>query len=602
MVRYQGQVKLTQGRSNALDKTNKITPAIQAGVERLNEIFSDCYLIEVDAINKKEVIRFELSLPVDYLGINRRLQIGFSENFPSVALILSIIPSPWLEWPHILDDFVCLFGGGDKAVYGDPVEVIDNTFYRLGKLISLVCEYKNSSQIKNEFDSEIISYWGMQVALSKQRLILLNKPKISAPLYTLSKSDTSGREEIWISDKEIKILEHYQWQVSPSKKKIDAAKGAFYLKLTSTPNVKLPTALGLVDWLSGHANGNDIQALKDWLENDSNYPLRWVILEIFNSEPVSIISFLIKRKGVRDNQTFNFGLRKAKKKPQANLIGEKDKLLITDTFILDNEVIFSRSKDFKVEENTKKKVLLIGAGSLGSHVASQLIHSGITDLTIVDPDSLDDSNLGRHILTIDDLGKNKSIALKSHLKSCIPTALITAIPKTFYEALFYKDININLYDCIVSTSADWSNEYFLWEMKSKIKDMAFVQAWVEPFAFVGHVICSDKTKTADARHLFDRRGNFIKKFTHWENNGYHKLPACGVGFIPGSSLSIQQIAGMVSKSVLNVLEKNDSLECNTWNSFVTESRKIIMSGGQYIGPEIADNIESMVIKNEWHDK
>ncbi|MFJ1227543.1 ThiF family adenylyltransferase [Yersinia enterocolitica] len=585
-----------------MDKTNNITPAIQAGVERLNEIFSDCYLIEVNTINNKEVMRFELSLPVDYLGIKRKLQIGFSENFPSVALALSIIPSPWLEWPHILDDFVCLFGGGDKAVYGDPVEVIDNTFYRLGKLISLVCESKNFSQIKNEFDSEVISYWAMQTALSQQKLILLNKPKVSAPLYTLSKIGTLGREEIWISDNEKKVLEHYQWQISPSKKKIDAGKGAFYLKLTSTPNVKLPTAFGLVDWLSSHADGNDIKALKDWLENDSNYPLRWVILEIFNSEPVSIISLLIKRKGVRDNQKFNFGLRKAKKNPRANLVGVRDKLLITDAFILDNEVIFSRSKDLKVEDNTKNKVLLIGAGSLGSHVASQLIHSGIKDLTIVDPDSLDDSNLGRHILTIDDLGENKSIALKKYLKSCIPTALITAIPQTFYQALFYKDININSYDCIVSTSADWPTEYFIWEMKSKIKDIAFVQAWVEPFAFVGHVLCSGKTKTADARHLFDRSGNFRRKFTHWENNGYHKLPACGVGFIPGSSLSIQQIAGMVSKSVIAVLDKNEGLGCNTWNSFVTDSRKVTMAGGQYIGPEIDENIESMVIRNEWCDK
>ncbi|MFJ5361220.1 HesA/MoeB/ThiF family protein [Pectobacterium sp. CHL-2024] len=585
-----------------MDKNNNITPAIQVGVDRLHEIFNNCFLIEVNAKNKNEVIRFELNLPADYLGVKRKLQIGFSENFPSVALALSIKPSPWLEWPHILDEFVCLFGGGDKAVYGDPVEVIDNTFYRLGKLISLVCESKNISEIKNEFDSEIISYWTIQATLSQQKLILLNRPRDSAPLYTLSNSGMVGGEEIWISDSESKILEHYQWQISLSKKKIDVAKGAFYLKLTSTPNVKFPIASGLVDWLSSHADGNHIKALKGWLEKDSNHPLRWVILEVFNSEPVSIIALLIKRKGVRDNQIFNFGLRSAKKKPLENPIGERDSLLITDTFLLDNEIIFSRSKDFNVEETAQKKVLLIGAGSLGSHVASQLIHSGITDLTIVDPDTLDDSNLGRHILTIDDLGKNKSLALKKYLKSCIPTAIITAIPKYFYQAISHKDINIYSYDCIVSTSADWPTEYFLWGMKSRIQDIAFVQAWVEPFAFVGHVLCSDKTKTADARHLFDKRGNFKNKFTYWENDGYYKLPACGVGYIPGSSLNIQQIAGMVSKSVINILEGNDRLGCNVWNSFITESRKVIVAGGKYVGPEIDENIESMVIKNEWNNE
>lgn len=590
-----------QGRSNALDNNNN-TPAIQAGVNRLYEIFNNCFLIEVKTANKKEVIRFELSLPIDYLGIKRKLQIGFSESFPSVALALSIEPSPWLEWPHILDEFVCLFGGGDRAVYGDPVEVVDSTFLRLGKIISLVCETQNLGEIKNEFDSEVISYWAMQAVLSQQKLFLLSKPKTSAPLYTLSKNGKLGNEEIWASDSDSKILEYYQWQVSLTKNKIEAAKGAFYLKLKSTPNVKLPTAYGFVDWLSNNSEVSDIQALKEWLENDSNYPLRWVILEIFNSEPVSAIAFLIKRKGVKDSQTYNFGLRKAKKKSIKNPVGEKDNLLITETFFLDNEVIFSRLKDVNIEETTQKKVLLIGAGSLGCHVASQLIHSGITELTIVDPDSLDDSNLGRHILTVNDLGKNKALALKNYLKSCIPTALITAIPKYFHQAIANKDININSYDCIISTSADWPTEYFLWEMKSKIKDFSFVQAWVEPFAFVGHVLCSNKSKTADARFLFDKKGNFKNKFTYWDNNGYHKLPACGVGFIPGGSLNIQQIAGMVSKSVIKTLEEKEYLESNLWSSFITESSKITMAGGKYVGPKVDENIESMVIKNEWNNE
>lgn len=591
-----------QGRSNALDKTNNITPAIQAGVNRLHEIFNNCFLVEVNTTNSKEVIRFELNLPVDYLGIKRKLQVGFSESFPSVALALSIKPSPWLEWPHILDEFVCLFGGGDKAVYGDPVEVIDNTFLRLGKMVSLVCESQNTKEIKNEFDSEVISYWAMQAKLSQQKLTLLSKPKESTPLYTLSKSGELGNGEIWASDSDNKILEHYQWQVSPTKKKIEAAKGAFYLKLTSTPNVKLPTAYGFVDWLSSHADESDIQALKEWLENESNHPLRWVVLEIFNSEPVSVISFLIQRKGVRDSQTFNFGLRKAKIRSVKNPIGEKDKLLITDTFFLDNEVIFSRSKDFRIDENEQKKVLLIGAGSLGSHVASQLIHSGITELTIVDPDTLDDSNLGRHVLTIDDLGKNKSLALKNYLRSCIPTAVITAIPKYFHQAVFHKDINIYSYDCIVSTSADWSTEYFLWEIKSRVKEISFVQAWVEPYAFVGHVLCSNKTKVADARYLFDKKGDFKNKFTQWENNGYFKLPACGVGFIPGSSLNIQLIAGMVSKSVVKILQDTENSDSNLWSSFVTESSRVVMAGGTYVGPQIDENIETMVIKNEWNNE
>lgn len=601
MVCYQALVKVTQGRLNALDNSNILTPAIQAGVDRFREIFSECSLLEVKT-TKDEIISFELKLPVDYLGVERDLRIGFTKSFPSTALNLSIKPSPWLEWPHILDDFVCLFGSGNKAVYGDPVEVVNSTFFRLGKLISLVCDNMSINIIKAEFDNEVISYWSMQAKISNHKLIILNKPAKSTPLYTLSSNNTTGKDVIWVSDDESKILEHYQWQVSPSKKKIDAATATFYIKLTSTPDVKLPDAFGLINWLSGHTEISDIERLKTWIEIESNYPLRWIIIEIHDSSPVSTIAFLVTRKGVKDNQNFNFGLRKAKKKALKNPISERDKLFITETFMIDNEVIFSRLKDYEIDEKTQRKVLLIGAGSLGSHVASQLVHSGITDLTIIDPDYLDDSNLGRHILTINDLGKSKALSLKEYLMSCIPTAKLTAIAKTLYQAHYDHDIDIYHYDCIISTAADWSTEYYLWEMKSKIKDIAFIQAWAEPHAFVGHVICSDNKNTADARHLFDKSGNFKNKFTYWKDNGFHKLPACGAGFIPGSALNIQQIASMVSKSVINIFEKKGNSNHKVWNSYVTDIKKITVAGGQYVGPCINDNIESMVINNEWFEE
>ena len=126
--------------------------------------------------------------------------------------------------------------------------------------------------------------------------------------------------------------------------------------------------------------------------------------------------------------------------------------------------------------------------------------------------------------------------------------------------------------------------------------------WAEPHAFVGHVICSDNKNTADARHLFDKLGNFKNKFTYWKDNGFHKLPACGAGFIPGSALNIQQIASMVSKSVINIFEKKGNSNHKVWNSYVTDIKKITVAGGQYVGPCINDNIESMVINNEWFEE
>ena len=57
---------------------------------------------------------------------------------------------------------------------------------------------------------------------------------------------------------------------------------------------------------------------------------------------------------------------------------------------------------------SKAKVLLFGAGGLGSPIAMYLVASGVGELTIVDPDTVDLTNLQRQILHgTRDVGMNK---------------------------------------------------------------------------------------------------------------------------------------------------------------------------------------------------
>jgi molybdopterin/thiamine biosynthesis adenylyltransferase len=66
----------------------------------------------------------------------------------------------------------------------------------------------------------------------------------------------------------------------------------------------------------------------------------------------------------------------------------------------------------------KKHVLLVGAGALGTGNAEQLVRAGVGQLTIVDRDYVDESNLQRQQLyTEEDVRQHlpKAIALKRHL-------------------------------------------------------------------------------------------------------------------------------------------------------------------------------------------
>ncbi|MTI22736.1 molybdopterin-synthase adenylyltransferase MoeB [Fulvivirga sp. RKSG066] len=69
----------------------------------------------------------------------------------------------------------------------------------------------------------------------------------------------------------------------------------------------------------------------------------------------------------------------------------------------------------------KSKVLVIGAGGLGSPILLYLAAAGVGHLGIVDFDEVDESNLQRQVLyTTNDIGENKALKAKEKLKALNP--------------------------------------------------------------------------------------------------------------------------------------------------------------------------------------
>ena len=78
-----------------------------------------------------------------------------------------------------------------------------------------------------------------------------------------------------------------------------------------------------------------------------------------------------------------------------------------------------------------KKVLLLGAGALGSTIGEQLTRAGVDDLVVADGDRLEIGNLVRHTLGIDDLYKSKASSLALRLNHSSPHAQVQSIDKAF---------------------------------------------------------------------------------------------------------------------------------------------------------------------------
>lgn len=87
---------------------------------------------------------------------------------------------------------------------------------------------------------------------------------------------------------------------------------------------------------------------------------------------------------------------------------------------LDSDFVLARNSPTNAAPLAGKKIDLIGAGTIGGHLADLLVQAGAGTaggaLRILDGQRLKSENLGRHILGISALGLNKAVALAGYLK------------------------------------------------------------------------------------------------------------------------------------------------------------------------------------------
>lgn len=102
----------------------------------------------------------------------------------------------------------------------------------------------------------------------------------------------------------------------------------------------------------------------------------------------------------------------------------------------------------KINDIKSKKVLIIGVGGVGSYTVESLVRSGISNITIIDNDIIDITNLNRQLMTThDNIGLSKVEVLEKRIKSINPDCIVNAI-KTFVDDSNIDSI-ITDYDYVV---------------------------------------------------------------------------------------------------------------------------------------------------------
>lgn len=102
-----------------------------------------------------------------------------------------------------------------------------------------------------------------------------------------------------------------------------------------------------------------------------------------------------------------------------------------------------------LDQIRQKKVIVIGLGGVGGHVVLSLIRSGISNITLVDYDIVDITNLNRQVVAKrSTIGKKKTDVMKEIILDINPDCNINIID-TFLDNNNINNIITNEYDYVI---------------------------------------------------------------------------------------------------------------------------------------------------------
>jgi len=186
------------------------------------------------------------------------------------------------------------------------------------------------------------------------------------------------------------------------------------------------------------------------------------------------------------------------------------------------------------------KVLIIGAGGLGSPVAEFLSRAGVGSLGIVDDDKVSLSNLHRQSLyNTSDIGKFKVKIAKEKIKEINPNTKVTIYKIRLNNSNFKKIINN--YDYIVDGSDNFKTKFLLNDYCFKFKKVLVTGAISK---FDGHIFTFNfKDKKIPCLRCFFQESNISDDLLNCESEGI-------LGTVAGIVGTIQ--ANEILKKILNI--------------------------------------------------
>lgn len=180
--------------------------------------------------------------------------------------------------------------------------------------------------------------------------------------------------------------------------------------------------------------------------------------------------------------------------------------------------------------NNNRQLLLAGLGSLGSYIAREMPKIGLSNLTLLDPDTFNTGNVLRHTLATHHHGYSKVNALRFELERHYPELKVHSSQVKLNQR-YIDENDIKKYNIIIiavgNTDSQLEINRCLYEINYK---GLVVFTWLEPMGVGSHSLVIDYSKAGCYNCLFKNEdGSIISNKASFINSSDQLTIANGCG-------------------------------------------------------------------------
>lgn len=494
------------------------------------------FLINCELVIPTFIIPIVIAIPHNWRNSLIDIYVQDNKDFPFI--------------PHIdIKGKICLFELEgiliDQNLYG----IISVSLDRASKIITEGLSSKNQEELISEFDS----YWMQLPHIRFAKCELPKNNHISLIKYsyksiTKEKREAYGRylqrikkQKIYLSSDPKHLERYYQ------KNDKITIKNALYISIKVEDYIFPPDPRNGVskEYVQQLLNYVDVKKYQSLASKLGNKKLLLFSIQQPNGT-VTILGLILE----------NCEISTAK---QICMLKSVTEIIPVYVERIDKQYLMTRSSGTN-NPFAKKKVLLIGCGSIGGYIAIELVKAGIEHMMLVDPDFLYETNIFRHVLGLEYINQYKSVALQRYLEKNIPNLKLTSLEENIEEAIQEEEIEFEKYDVIISASGNhnvnrWINKF----IHDKEIKTPVVYAWNEVLGVGNHVAYIQHGYKGCYECFFGRdeeTGEIYDRTSYCEpgQKVVQKVAGCGNAFIPyGSTVSLKT-AAMCVDIVKNIFE------------------------------------------------